>query len=56
MDTDVSPTPDRGATPSPGAAPAPAADQSPVHLVIMGVAGSGKTTVATLLAERTHRP
>jgi len=44
MDTDVTPT------------PPPVADQRPVHLVIMGVAGSGKTTVATMLAERTHRP
>ncbi|MFF2620390.1 gluconokinase [Oerskovia jenensis] len=44
MDTDVTPTPRPG-------------DPDPqVHLVIMGVAGSGKTTVATLLAERTHRP
>lgn len=58
MDTDVSPTPDRVVTPSSGAAPdrTPAVDLAPVHLVIMGVAGSGKTTVATLLAERTHRP
>lgn len=44
MDTDVSP------------APTPGSETEPVHLVIMGVAGSGKTTVATLLAERTHRP
>lgn len=26
------------------------------HLVVMGVSGSGKTTVAKLLAERLHRP
>ncbi|MHA7133900.1 gluconokinase [Oerskovia turbata] len=32
----------------------PASD--PVHLVVMGVAGSGKTTVAALLAQRTGRP
>ncbi|GAA1408134.1 gluconokinase [Oerskovia paurometabola] len=44
MDTDVSP------------APTPGSETEPVHLVIMGVAGSGKTTVATLIAERTHRP
>lgn len=28
----------------------------PEHLVVMGVAGSGKTTVATLLAQRTGTP
>ena len=27
-------------------------DREPQHLVVMGVAGSGKSTVATLLAER----
>jgi len=43
MDTDVSTT-DR---PDDAARTAP-----PQHLVIMGVAGSGKTTVATLLAQR----
>ena len=44
MDTDVSTTPTLGDPPP------------QVHLVIMGVAGSGKTTVATLLAERMGRP
>ncbi|MBD5785117.1 gluconokinase [Cellulosimicrobium terreum] len=29
-------------------------DAPPEHLVVMGVAGSGKTTVATLLADRLH--
>ncbi|MGN7705077.1 gluconokinase [Cellulosimicrobium sp. 22601] len=43
MDTDVSTT-----VQAESAAP----EHAPQHLVVMGVAGSGKTTVATLLAQR----
>lgn len=42
MDTDVTPAP----------APEAGTPRPVVHLVVMGVAGSGKTTVAALLAER----
>ncbi|MBD8079904.1 gluconokinase [Cellulosimicrobium arenosum] len=47
MDTDVSST-----ASAPDAPDAPEA--LPEHLVVMGVAGSGKTTIATLVAERLH--
>lgn len=42
MDTDVTPLPPGGRT----------APDDVTHVVVMGVAGSGKTTVATLLAAR----
>jgi gluconokinase len=50
MDTDVSTT---ARAESAATATTPAAPPTlPQHLVVMGVAGSGKTTVATLLAQR----
>ncbi|QJW35555.1 gluconokinase [Cellulosimicrobium protaetiae] len=50
MDTDVSTTVHAGSAATSQDPVEPT--QPPQHLVVMGVAGSGKTTVATLLAQR----
>jgi gluconokinase len=47
---------DDAATAQPATVSADIPASDPVHIVVMGVAGSGKSTVAALLAQRTRRP